>query len=263
MENGRVFRFLVMFLTLVGVLWAIREIAGHRPSAPAAVQPTAVKAAYTPAADGADYSLPLVAFENSCEDGQKVDISECTGKLSRSEGRTYRLKLDQDAPVMIEVRPLDGLFDPSFALIDEYGHCLIGIDDAGEAASERGEIPKLAAGRYELIVSGYGDQCGPFQLTVREPLPLLTMAGNPQLRKGGNGASLHWETFGENDITHFKIYRLSAAGRSCVTTVRSHGSPAGTARYRWVDRKPAEIDAYELEAIAGDGRTQIVATVAS
>ena len=263
MDSGRIFRFVVMFLTLMGVLWAIREITGRQHAVPTEVQPTAVKAVLHEVTDPASYTLPLVAFENSCEDGQATDISRCTGKLSRSEGRSYRLELEHAQPVVIVVKPLDELFDPSFALLDEFGSCLLGMDEQGEATAERGELRELAAGRYELIVSGYGDQCGPYQLTVREPLPLLTKVTAPRVVRGANGVSVQWETFGEHEVTHFKVYRDTEAGRALVKTIRSHGSPAGAARYRWVDRTPKTGLHYELEAVAADGRRESLGSVAS
>jgi hypothetical protein len=264
MDSGRVFRFLVMFLTLLGVMWAIRGICGrHHGASPIEAQPSAVKAAYVPEPDPARYELPLVAFENSCQDGQNIDISSCTGKLSRSEGRTYRLTLTHDSPVVIEVRPLDNLFDPAFALRDASGRCVIGADDQGEAEAERAELKRLPAGEYQLIVAGYGDQCGPYQLTVREPLPMFGSTDAPRVVRGPNGVSLQWDTFGECEVGQFKVYRQIDGERTLVATVRSHGSPARPARYRWVDRSPLPDTRYELEAVAVDGRTEPLGSVAS
>ncbi len=203
-------------------------------------------------------SLPFVAQDNTCLSSLQADLSACTGLLSGGEAREYRITLTKDNyTLIIEAEPGDLQFDISLAVFDKQSQCLAGVDMEGEGGIERTELAHLAAGQYKLVVGGYRDNCGLYQLTIREDRPPATEIVSSAVTVGPNGTSVRWTSFAEVGLAHYNLYRITDSERKRVATYRSHGSPADFADYRFFDRSYTANIRYELEAVARDGRTTL------
>ncbi len=267
MNSGRLFRAAVMCLTLFGCMWALTRLQGQkrpveaapadstRLAAPKAAQP----AAETPPAPPVDISqLPLVALDNTCFYEGTRDLSRCTGTISDSPAREYMIHANGMDTYYVIVEPRSVFYDPSLVVLDSRQQCVIGEDERGPGYSESTVLERPACGDYSLIVGGYSDDCGPYELTISTSAPEIARVIKPAAFIGRNGTVLRWETFAEVDLAHFELYRQSGNSRERIAVLRAHGSKAGFANYRFIDRAPQGDSNYVIEAVARDGRREVV-----
>lgn len=254
MDSGRIFRALVMFLTLLGVLWAIRQISSMRH--PVAT-PAAKTAVQTPLAipEAEVHSLPFVAIDNTCRSDHVVDLASCTGLSTKGTGTEYRFELSSPASISIEVKPEYELFDAGFAVLDEHENCVIGREQNPAGMTESALLKMLPAGRYRLVVGGYNGDCGPLTLTVGPARALVADLTKREVVYGPNGISLKWRTFGENEIEYFEIVRAQGDTSAVAARVRGRGGPARAEEYKYLDRVPGGA-VYSLIAVSRDGRRE-------
>ena len=167
MDGSRVMRAVVTVITVLICVWALSLLRSNK-------QPNdniqeAAKPATQEARNIANEilppvgitKLPLVAFDNTCEYSNEIDISGCTGVLSGSASRIYELNIESDQNLNITLEPRSDFFDPSFAIISENHTCVAGSDNHGPGLAEKIESLNLLTGNYKLIVSGYNGDCGP------------------------------------------------------------------------------------------------------
>ncbi|MDD5087597.1 MAG: hypothetical protein PHI18_02200 [bacterium] len=204
------------------------------------------------------HDLPFVVFDNTCESSQCADLSGCTGMLSGSEVREYRIFLDGPADMLqIELEARDQFLDLSFAFYDGRGRCRAAGDEQPAGWTERATLTGLETGDYRLFVGGYNDHCGPYLLTVRVPEHRAVELTESAVRRGPNGSAIHWTSFGEVDVAHFSLFRVEQENRLRVATFRGHGGAARFGDYRYLDREAGPEAAYELEAVSRDGRREV------
>lgn len=177
--------------------------------------------------------------------------------LSGGEVREYRVVLEQVMGLQIEVEPRDPDLDLSFAVFGPEGDCRFGSDQQPAGWTERASLGQLDPGEYRLMVGGYSDNCGPYLLTVRAADAPIVEVSEATVRRGPNGTAVRWTSFGEVDLAHFSLFRISPDSRARVATFRGHGSPAEFAEYRFLDREGESSIGYELEAVARDGRREV------
>lgn len=139
--------------------------------------------------------------------------------------------------------------------------CVFARDEQTAGKTESAFIPDLDAGVYRLVIGGYSEDCGPYLLTVRDETPPVVRLAQTTTHHGRNGTVIRWRSFAEVDLTHYALYRVSGVNRRRVAVLRAHGSPAGFADYRFMDRELNEKCAYEIEAVSRDGRKEIVPIV--
>jgi len=274
MNNGRLLRAIITGLTLLAVLWFLHLLGARRPVQPTLSQARRVEKAVfvpqkprsqeaekpkveRPEAHGEIGELPFAVMENSCLDGEVMDLSDCTGLLSGGRGREYTLHVKPGENLRITVEPLYEEFDVSFALLNG-DFCIVGRDKGRKGESEQATVHNLAAGDYRLCVGGYDGDCGPYLLTVEDQPPSLAQIRDASAYNGRNGTVLRWKSFGEVDLTEYQIYRLTNDNRERIAVLRPHGSPAGFSVYRFMDRGHLPGSAYEVEMVARDGRSERV-----
>jgi hypothetical protein len=267
MNSSRLFRALVTGLTLMACLWFLNLMTGHH-ARPSQAEPVSedispdLLASAPPLPDSLPpveiHSLPLAALDNTCMDGVPTDLSCYTGMLSGGAAREYVLRLKTRAELRIAVEPRSEYFDASFVLFAGGTRCVLARDESGAGQRESAIIPNLDAGVYRLMVGGYGEDCGPYLLTVRDQTPPVAQVSAAEASRGRNGTVIHWRSFAEVDLTHFALYRMDDLGRRCIAVLRAHGSPAGFADYRFTDRDLEGRASYTLEAVSRDGRIELV-----
>lgn len=267
MNSGRLFRAAVMCLTLCGCMWALTRLQGHNGpieaalpdsawlAAPEAAQPAAEILSAPPAEIS---QLPLVALDNTCFYEGTRDLSRCTGTISGSPAREYVIHANGMDSYYVIVEPRSVFFDPSLVVLDSRQECVIGKDERGPGYGESTVLERPVRGDYSLIVGGYSDDCGPYELTVSTSAPEIARIIKPAAHIGRNGTVLRWETFAEVDLAHFELYRQSNNNRERIAVLRAHGSKAGFANYRFTDRAPQSDSNYVIEAVARDGRREAV-----
>ena len=256
-----------MCLTLFGCMWALTRLQGHDvplaavpdDSAHVVLPETAQPAAEMAPAPPVDVSqLPLAALDNTCFYSGTRDLSRCTGTVSGSPAREYVIHANGKDTYYVIVEPRSVFYDPSLVVLNGQQECIVGEDERGPGYSESTVLEHPASGDYSLIVGGYGDDCGPYELTVSTTAPEIARVIKPAAHVGRNGTVVRWETFAEVDLAHFEVYRQSGSIRERIAVLRAHGSKAGFANYRFTDRAP-ELDAeYVIEAVAKDGRREVV-----
>lgn len=265
-DNGRLFRAVVMGITLVICIWALNRLES-RKNIPAVVPvdttrteeaiPQEEASLAAPAMDAE--TLPLVALDNTCYYSDAHDLSGCTGTLSGGPSREYRIVASDATQILyVGAVPRSEYFDLSLALLTADEQCLIGYDNSGPGLPERAVVSGLEPGEYLLVVSGYADNCGPYELTVFAEAPDIARVVDMAILNGKNGKVVRWETFAEIGVQHFVLYRTQGDRRERVAVLRAHGSPAGFANYRVMDRAPQPDSTYEIEAVARDGRKELV-----
>jgi hypothetical protein len=203
-------------------------------------------------------SLPLAAMDNTCMDGVPTDLSCYTGMLSGGAAREYLLRLERRGTLRIAVEPRSEYFDLSFALFAGGKQCVLARDEKSAGQTESAVIPNLDTGVYRLIVGAYGQDCGPYVLSVRDQTPPVAQVSAAEAFRGRNGTVIHWRSFAEVELAHFILYRMDELGRRRIAVLRAHGSPAGFADYRFTDRDLEGRATYSLEAVSQDGRTEMV-----
>lgn len=199
-------------------------------------------------------------MDNTCEYSQEIDISGCTGVVSGSAARVYQLNLQSDQTLRVTVEPRSSFFDPSFAILSENHTCVGGSDSHGPGLAEKLEPLYLLAGNYSLVICGYDGDCGPYSLTVSADIPPIAQITAPDFKSGPNGTVVSWQTFAEFDLSHFILYRKDGDNLVKIAVLRKHGSPAQTANYRFIDRRLNTAEAYEIDAVATDGRIEKLRT---
>ncbi len=267
LDSSRLFRAALTGIVLVACVWGLRTLDARRSrhgTQPASTTPPEMG---TPAPDPTPASapptvdektLPFVALDNTCYYSSGEDLSKCTGSLSGAPAREYRLSATDKDVLEISLEPRSQDFDPSFALFTEDRHCIGGYDNQGPGQTETAELKDVEPGQYLLVVGGYGDDCGPYELTVRKEHDDIAQVVQTQKHEGPNGTVLRWSTFAEVDLSHFILYRIAGQDSERVAVLRAHGSPAGFAHYRVMDRTPQPDSTYEIEAVANDGRVEMV-----
>jgi hypothetical protein len=265
MDSGRLFRAVLTGIVLIGCIWGLRQLEARRTRPilrPARVGQTEVA---TPAQDQNSteplvevVSLPFVALDNTCYYSGGEDLSHCTGSLSGAPAREYRLSATKREALWVGVQPRSDYFDPSFALLTADQRCIAGYDNQGPGLPETAMLNDLEPGEYLLVVGGYGEDCGPYELTVRQETPEIARVVETRTIEGPNGTVVRWGTFAEVDLDYFILYRTVGEDRQQIAVLRAHGSPAGFARYRVMDRKPQPDSTYEIEAVASDGRIELI-----
>jgi hypothetical protein len=180
--------------------------------------------------------------------------------LSGAPARQYVIQTTAGKPLQATVKPDNETFDISLALFRN-GRCVLGRDERGAGQSEQITIPVAAAGVYTLVVGGYWDHCGPYELTVRDNPPAVAEVQDARASSGPNGTVIRWQSFGEVALANFSIYRLADGRRERIAVLRAHGSPAGFGSYRYMDRDPRSDSRYEVEAVTRDGRSEIVSVL--
>lgn len=201
--------------------------------------------------------LPFTALDNTCLYSQIMDISGCTGMLSEAAARVYRIKVAAGGNLHVTVEPENDYFDAGFALMSDSG-CVGGVDQSGPGWEESSVFSNLPDGQYRLIVSGYADNCGPYRLTVADQPESLATYRLATAQQGPNGIAVRWRTFAETNLKHFELFRLAQGERRLLATFRSHGSPAGWASYRYLDRDGHPDSRYELIAVSHSGRSEAI-----
>jgi hypothetical protein len=267
MNSNRLFRALITALTVLACLWLLSQFHARRtepPVARAEQETPAVKLSNPPALPDSlppveVQSLPVCALDNTCFDGVPTDISCYTGMLSGSPAREYRFRVRSGQCLTIELEPRDPDFDVSLALLRSNRECIVGKDAVGAGQTERATTGALVGGVYRLVVGGYHDDCGPYVLTVREGPPPMAQVNDTQMHVGRNGTVLRWTSFSEVDMTYYSLYRCTEGARERIAVLRAHGGAAGFADYRFTDRSPSPGATYELEAVARDGRSEVMA----
>jgi hypothetical protein len=271
MNGDRLFRGLVTLLTLLVCLAVLRQwfsasssdvasasaITRQQPAPPVAepvpVDPAPIPDVQTPVEIA---SLPFLALDNLCFDGSPRDLSRCTSMLSGGLAREYDLQTVAGRSLEILLEPRDPDFDVSLAVLNSDGECLAGRDVNGAGMSETVTIADLPGGLCHILVGSYDNDCGPYSLTVRDaPAPIAQVCRAVSLT-GPNGTAVRWQTFAEMDLRYFSLYRCTATSRERIAVFRAHGSRAGFADYRFMDRARIPGSTYELEAVASDGRTE-------
>ena len=266
MDGSRVLRAVVTVLTLLVCLWALSRIKTSKPTAeaPEEKKPIAASAAVKPSSyEPVEVvpplevnALPFFAQDNTCEQSDTMDLSACTKTLSGSAVRVYRVRVSANEPLFISVEPQSEYFDPGIAVVDADHHCMGGADDQGAGLVETLLLNHLAEGVYQVIVSGYHDDCGPYQLTLRKESPPIAQVERLWKHCGPNGTVISWQTFAEVDLSHFVLYRIEGDSRVQIGSVRKHGSSAGWSTYHMIDRDLDPNVHYVVEAVARDGRTE-------
>ncbi len=203
-------------------------------------------------------SLPLVALDNTCLYDGTQDLSACTGAVSGGPVREYQFLANGFDTYYVAAEPRSEFFDLSLVLLDSTRRCLIGQDENGPGFAEGTSIVDLDAGTYTLLVGGYSEDCGPYELTVSNRAPAIAQILKSRSLPGPNGTVVRWETFGEVDLAHFELYRQSGSERERIGVFRAHGSKAGFAFYSFMDRDPNPDSMYVIEAVARDGRREVV-----
>jgi hypothetical protein len=267
MNSGRFLRALITGLTLLVCLYLLNLVTGYRGPEPEA-EPVSEEAEVVPSSFAPPLpdslppveirSLPLAAMDNTCMDGVPTDLSCYTGMLSGGAAREYALRLNTRGTLRITVEPQSEYFDVSFVLLAKEIHCVLARDEGGAGQRESAVISDLDAGLYRLMVGGYGEDCGPYVLTVRDQIPPVAQVSAAETVRGRNGTVIHWRSFAETELAHFALYRTDEAGRRCIAVLRAHGSPAAFADYRFTDRDLAGGASYTLEAVSRDGRIERV-----
>jgi hypothetical protein len=264
MDNGRLFRAVLTVVVLLLSIWALRHIqaqrATHRVS-PADRPPAEEKAQVIEEASAAPAivveTVPLVALDNTCFYSSMQDLSRCTGALSFAPAREYRIAAIRNQVLYFGAKPRSDIFDISVALLTADAKCIVGYDENGPGWPEAAVVTGLDSGEYVLVVGGYGEDCGPYELTVSMETPEMARVVETGVLNGRNGTVVRWGTFAEVDMAHYALYRWKAEERERVAVLRAHGSPAGFARYRVIDRRPQPDSTYEIEAVARDGRREL------
>jgi hypothetical protein len=270
MNSSRLLRAIVTGLTLLVSLWFLhhltpRHAPKHEQSRTAQVHPAA---AVNPGEMSNPQlsqppveiqTLPLAALDNTCLDGVPTNLASATGMLSGAPARQYHLLVAANVPLQIELKPLYAYFDAAWALFDEQGRTVLGRDEAGPGWAESATVTGLAGGVYRLIVGGYSSDCGPYELTVKAEPESSAQIAKSSLHRGPNGTVVRWRSFAEVDLNHFRLIRLSDGQREPIAVLRAHGSPAGFADYRVIDRGARGDTTYELEAVSRDGHSTVVA----
>jgi hypothetical protein len=222
----------------------VTEVPANKPAAMEVLPPVEI------------LSLPLFAFDNTCDFSDTMDISACTHALSGSAARIYNIRLEENQSLYVTVEPRSDFFDAGIAVFKDQQICIAGKDENGSGIAESLKLKNLSAGNYRVVVAGYHDDCGPYELTVRTEQPPIAEIKPPSVHSGPNGTVISWQTFGEVDLAHFVLYRTDGNNRLQIGSLRSHGNPAATTSYRFIDRKPAPNTSYEVVAVAHDGRTE-------
>jgi hypothetical protein len=267
MNSSRLFRTLIMGLTLLACLYFLSLLAAYRGCAPHA-QPVSADTTTQPSSSVPPLpdslppveikSLPLAAMDNTCVDGVPTDLSAYTGMLSGGAAREYLLRLNTPGSLRISVEPEDVYFDVSFVLFAGGTRALVSRDENPAGGSERATTPHLDPGLYRLVVGGYDQNCGPYLLTVRDQAPPAAQIAATEVHRGRNGTVIRWRSFAEVDLERFDVFRVDDMGRRRIAVLRAHGSPAGFANYRFTDRQLAPPASYSLEAVSRDGRIEVV-----
>jgi hypothetical protein len=267
MDSGRLFRAVIMVVTLLICLWAINWIQARKESPVVApidtlhtgkTRPAASRASVTEPAVKVE-TLPLVALDNTCYYSASRDLSGCTGTWSGGAAREYHFATtDAEHALYITAKPKSDEFDLSLVLMSPDNHCVMGRDDAGPGMAERAVVKDLKPGEYLLVIGGYADNCGPYELTVSTEAPQVAQITDTKVHSGPNGKVVRWDTFAERAVQHYVVYRTDGDSRVRVAVLRAHGSPAGFASYRVMDRLAPIDSTYEIEAVAPDGRTEWV-----
>ncbi|MCX6601032.1 MAG: hypothetical protein NT025_05655 [bacterium] len=267
MNSSRLFRALITGLTLLACLWFLNLVSGHHGRA-SQMEPVcqdvtvAITSSAPPLPDSCPpveiLSLPLAAMDNTCMDGVPTDLSCYTGMLSGGAAREYALRLKARCALRVAVEPRSEYFDVSFVLFAGGTRCVLARDENGAGQNESAVIPNLEAGVYRLIVGGYGEDCGPYLLSVRDQTPPVAQVSAAEAFRGRNGTVIHWRSFAEVDLAHFALYRMDELGRRRIAVLRAHGSPAAFADYRFTDRDLEGRATYSLEAVSLDGRIEVV-----
>lgn len=267
MNSSRLFRALITGLTLTACLWLLNLVTGHRDRAsllePAREDVTVALSSSAPQLPDSCppveiRSLPLAAMDNTCMDGVPTDLSCYTGMLSGGAAREYLLRLKARCALRVAVEPRSDYFDPSFVLFAGGTRCVLARDENGAGQNESAVIPNLEAGVYRLIVGAYGEDCGPYLLSVRDQTPPVAQVSAAGASRGRNGTVIRWRSFAEVDLAHFALYRTDELGRRRIAVLRAHGSPAAFADYRFTDRDLEDRASYTLEAVSLDGRIEVV-----
>jgi hypothetical protein len=262
-NSSRLLRAVVTVLTLLGCLWALNQFKS-RPRVQQASPPEERSITEAPQTKPAAFtvlppveiqSLPLVALDNTCEWSDTMDLSACTRALSGSAVRVYQIDVSANQPLFIRVEPLSDYFDAGVTVLSADRVCAAGADEHGAGLKESLVLKNLPAGSYRVIVSGYSDDCGPYELTIRAERPPIAEVRPPTTRTGPNGTVISWQTFAEVDLAHFVVFRIDGASRQQIGSLRSHGGPASLSTYRLVDRQPIPDASYELQVVAHDGRS--------
>lgn len=267
-DSSRMLRAVVTVITLLLCLWFL----GKFKTQPSQPQPLPEQPPVTevPVSKPASLqilppvevqSLPLFAFDNTCDFSDTMDISACTHSLSGSAARVYQIHLEANQSLFVTVEPRSDYFDAGLAVFTEDHACIAGKDDNGSGIVESLVLKNLPGGNYRVVVAGYRDDCGPYELTVRTDVPPIAEIKPPSVLNGPNGTVISWQTFGEVDLAHFVLYRKDGNNRQQIGSMRSHGNPAATTSYRFIDRKPEPNSSYEVVAVAHDGRTEHLSTI--
>ena len=264
MDSGRLFRAVLTGIVLFGCIWGLRELDTRRPKPSFKSAITTQTDSATPAHDQNPteplvevVALPFVALDNTCYYSGGKDLSRCTGSLSGAPAREYRLLATEREAFFVGVQPRSDYFDLSFALLTMDQRCIAGYDNQGSGLPETAVLSDLEPGEYLLVVGGYGEDCGPYELTVSREIPDVARVVETGILQGRNGTVVRWGTFAEVDLNYFILYRTVGEERQKIAVLRAHGSPAGFARYRVMDRKPQPDSTYEIEAVASDGRIEL------
>ena len=256
-----------MCLTLLACMWALTRLDTRRVPVVAAPVDSARGVIPEPRPLPEDTTrvppvditqLPLVAMENTCYYPGGEDLSGCTGTISGGPVREYTLHTTGHNSYYISAEPRSLYFDLSLAIYDVSHACVVGKDDRGPGYSESALLENPAQGDYRLVVGGYGEDCGPYELSVSAKAPEIAQVMKPATLVGRNGTVVRWETFAEVDLAHFELYRQTKDQREQIAVLRAHGSKAGFANYRFTDRSPRTDSVYVIEAVAKDGRRQVV-----
>lgn len=258
MDSGRIFRAMVMFLTLVGVLWAIRQVTSSRIDSSTRVA-KGVALVSPISREHEVHSLPLVAIDNTCRSDEVVDLAMCTGLSTKGSGQSFYFELIEPATISIEVKPEYELFDPGFAVYDAHENCVTGREQNPGGMAEATTLKMLPVGRYRLVIGGYSGDCGPFTLTVAQARALVSDISTGRVLPGPNGTSINWRTFGEHEIEYFEIVRMVGGEQTVAARIRSRGGPARGEEYKYLDRELSPPDDYQLFAVGRDGRREELA----
>lgn len=256
-QSGRLFRMVVMVLTLAGCVWLLEQAQQGRAS-------TAVTPMPRPEARRKPHSLlprlpievntlPFAALDNTCLDGTPEDLSGCTGWLSGAEVCRYRIAVSEGAAIEATAQPRDAAFDVSMALYSAAGVCAAARDSLGAGGLETMVIRDLEPALYELRVGGYADHCGAYLLTVRQLGATPAQIASARVDPGRNGTVVRWTSFGESGVSYFLLYRTGDGGRQRIAALRARGTPGGFADYRFNDRGGREGATYEIELVTRNG----------
>jgi len=267
MDSGRLFRAVITFLTLLACLWVLSRL--ERRDTPHQLSPA--DSAAVPISEPHEQAqqinaqipveisaLPLVALDNTCLYDGAQDLSRCTGAISGGPVREYQIQANGSDTYYVAAEPRSEFYDLSLVLFDSARQCMLGRDEQGPGFAEGMVLEKIGAGHYSLLVGGYSEDCGPFELTVSDKTPAIAQIMKSITVPGRNGTVVRWETFGEVDLAHFELYRQNGSERERIAVLRAHGSKAGFAFYRFMDRQPRADSMYVIEAVARDGRREIV-----